>query len=226
MRILIVEDDEKLCELLTYQLSRESFAVDCCYTGGEAMLYIEQNIYDLILLDRMLPEVDGLSILKKIRNQGLDVPVILITALGQLNDKVEGLDMGADDYLVKPFAFQELMARIRSINRRPRKLEQDNTLRIGDMELHPDELSLTGPLGSCSLSKRECALLESFFRTPERILPRKTLLLKIWGPNSEVEDSNLDNYIHFLRRRIASVGSLAKLTTARGVGYRLENTSE
>jgi len=224
MRILIVEDDEKLCELLAYQLKKEGIFADCCFNGGEAMLYIEQNIYDLLLLDRMLPEKDGITILRGIRQAGISTPVILITALGQLQDKVEGLDTGADDYLVKPFAFRELMARIRSISRRPRKLELEHVLRCGDMALSPEELTLTGPGGSCSLSKRECALLEAFLGSPDHILQRNTLLLKIWGPGAEVEDSNLDNYIHFLRRRIASVGSAMKLSTARGVGYRLDTT--
>lgn len=222
MRILIVEDDEKLCDLLAYQLKGEGFSVDCCYNGGEAMLYIEQKIYDLLLLDRMLPEVDGLTILKEMRQSDLFTPVILITAMGQLQDKVEGLDTGADDYLVKPFAFRELMARIRSISRRPRRMEFEHILRSGDMVLKPDELTLLGPTGSCSLSKRECSLLEPFFEKTGHILPRNTLLLKIWGPNSEALDSNLDNYIHFLRRRIKSVGSDMKLTTVRGVGYRLD----
>lgn len=226
MRILIIEDEEKLCDLLAYQLKQEGFLADCCYNGGDAMYYIEQDIYDLILLDRMLPKIDGLSILKKIRNAGFVTPVILTTALSQLHDKVEGLDMGADDYLVKPFAFEELLARIRCINRRPRELKQENLLIVGDISLNPDELFLLGPKEKCSLSKRECNLLEVFFNNPNQTLPRNTLLLKVWGPDADVDDGNLDNYIHFLRRRLKTVGSKIVLSTVRGVGYKLMESKE
>lgn len=226
MRILIIEDEQKLCDLLEYQLKQEGFLVDCCYNGGEAFYYIEQNIYDLILLDRMLPEIDGLTILKKIRSAGFVTPVILITALSQLQEKVEGLNMGADDYLVKPFAFEELLARIHCINRRPRELKQENVLKIGDISLDPDELYLHGPSDKCSLSKRESNLMEVFVSNPHQTLPRNTLLLKVWGPDAEVEDGNLDNYIHFLRRRLKTVGSTMQLSTVRGVGYKLVDSKE
>ena len=120
MRILLVEDDKNLLETLSYQLTSSGFDVDTCDNGEDALYYMEENIHDLILLDRMLPLIDGVTLLKKIRSAGNETPVILLTALGELNDKITGLDSGADDYLVKPFAFEELLARIRSIFRRPR----------------------------------------------------------------------------------------------------------
>ena len=221
MRILLVEDDEKLLQLLAFQLKQEGYQVDCCSNGGDAMYYISQNAHDIILLDRMLPEMDGLTILKKTRESGITIPVIMLTALGQLQDKINGLDTGADDYLVKPFAFEELLARIRCIKRRPRKWEGNQVFAFGDISLSIEEKILTGPKDSCTLSKRECDLLEVFLANKNQTMPRMVLLSKVWGPDAEVEEGNLDNYIHFLRRRLKSVGSLLTLTTVRGVGYKL-----
>lgn len=221
MRILLVEDDEKLCKLLAFQLEKEGYQVDCCENGGDAMYYILQNVHDIILLDRMLPEMDGLTILRKTREANINTPVILLTALGQLQDKIDGLDTGADDYLVKPFDFEELLARIRCIIRRPRKWEENQVLSLGDISLFTEKKILTGPNGQCNLSKRECNLLEVLLANANQTLPRMVLLSKVWGPDAEVEEGNLDNYIHFLRRRLKSVGSLLLLTTVRGVGYKL-----
>lgn len=222
MRILLVEDDEKLKEALCFQLQKEGIETDSCTDGEEALYYIRQGIYDLILLDRMLPLLDGASVLAQMRREGFQTPVILITALGALEDKIEGLDLGADDYLVKPFAFEELMARIRSILRRPRKLSDSSALLFGDLAFSTNELSLTGPSGNRTLSGREAALLEVFLRNPGQTLSRELLLTKVWGMDSDVEDGNLDNYIHFLRRRLKNLNSSVHLQTVRGVGYRLE----
>lgn len=222
MRILLVEDDERLSESLKFQLEKEGFTVDACLEGDDGLHYILQCAHDLILLDRMLPRMDGVTILKKIREKEIATPVILITALGELGDKIEGLDAGADDYIVKPFAFEELMARIRSISRRPKKWENRERLTFGDVELDVGEKKLYGPEGSYELSKRESDLLEAFLKNPNQTLPRMTLLSRVWGPDAEVEEGNLDNYIHFLRRRLKTVQSALQIKTMRGVGYRLE----
>lgn len=222
MRILLLEDDEQLCYTLSYQLEKTGFTVDTCANGLDAQDYIEANLYDIILLDRMLPGMDGLTVLKKMRDSGNDTPVILTTALGDLYDKVKGLDCGADDYLVKPFAFGELMARIRCIGRRPHELKTDDTISFCDLTFTPLENKLTGPSGSYTLSKKEGELFEFFVRNKGQVLSRSTLLTKVWGAYGEVEDGNLDNYIHFLRRRIKSVGSQVSIKTTRGVGYSLE----
>lgn len=222
MRILLVEDDEKLKTSLAFQLKKEGFSVDTCGDGEEALYYIEQSIHDMILLDRMIPGLGGTEVLRKIRKAGNQTPVILITALGTLNDKVTGLDAGADDYIVKPFAFQELMARIRCIARRPGKLEQAGQLSYGDIIYRPDENTLAGISGTCSLSRREGELLEAFLRNPGKPLSRTLLLTKVWGLDSDVEEGNLDNYIHFLRRRLKTVGSAVLIRTIRGVGYYMD----
>ena len=223
MRILLVEDDKKLNESLAFQLEKEGFLVDACQDGEEALYYIEENIPDLILLDRMLPFISGTQILERMRRAHTEPPVILITALGSLDDQVTGLDSGADDYLVKPFAFEELMARIRCITRRPRHMAQDGLLTLGDLAYTPGENTLTGPGGSCSMSKREGALLEAFMRNSGQTLSRALLLTRVWGMDSDVEEGNLDNYIHFLRRRLKAVESSVRLTTVRGIGYRIES---
>ncbi|MCM1236952.1 MAG: response regulator transcription factor [Ruminococcus flavefaciens] len=221
MRILLAEDDEKLNETLVYGLTQAGFVVDACFDGADAFYYGEQNIYDVILLDRMLPGMQGTDVLTALRKKQIATPVILITALGTLSDKVEGLDLGADDYLVKPFAQEELFARIRCVTRRPRRILDEETISLADISWYPAECRLKGPLGSCTLSRRETALLEAFLKSGGSTLPRSHLLLKVWGPDSDVEDGNLDNYIHFLRRRLKTVGSRLTLKTIRGVGYAL-----
>lgn len=222
MRILLAEDDRALNQTLAYQLEHEGFIVDSCYDGEEALFYCEQAIHDIILLDRMLPCLGGTDILKQLRKKGIVTPIILITALGTLTDKVEGLNLGADDYLVKPFAFEELLARIRCVARRPHTLTGSDALSVADIDFQLGEGILTGPSGSCTLSKKEAALLEAFLRSRGQTLQRSTLLLKVWGPDSDVEDGNLDNYIHFLRRRLQISGSRLRITTVRGIGYRLQ----
>lgn len=222
MRILLAEDDRALNQTLTYQLEHEGFIVDSCYDGEEALFYCEQAIHDIILLDRMLPCLEGTDILKQLRKKGIVTPIILITALGTLTDKVEGLNLGADDYLVKPFAFEELLARIRCVARRPHTLTGSDALSVADIDFQLGEGILTGPSGSCTLSKKEAALLETFLRSRGQTLQRSTLLLKVWGPDSDVEDGNLDNYIHFLRRRLQISGSRLRIATVRGIGYRLQ----
>lgn len=223
MRILLAEDDEKLKNSLAFQLRQEGFIVDTCSDGEEALYYIEQNIHDLILLDRMLPYLSGTDVLSKMRGGNNQTPVILITALGTLDDKVKGLDLGADDYLVKPFAFEELTARIRCITRRPRKMELTGQLAFGDIVYRLEDNMLTGISGACSMSRREGDLLEVFLRNPGAPLSRTLLLTKVWGPESDVEDGNLDNYIHFLRRRLKTVGSRVLIRTIRGIGYQIED---
>ena len=223
MRILLVEDDLKLCKSLSFQLEKEGFTVDICHDGADALSFIEEQAHDLILLDRMIPEVNGLQVLKEIREKTIETPVIFLTALGEIYDKVEGLDAGADDYLVKPFAFAELMARIRSITRRPVQLQASELLSFADIKFDVIQKQLFVGENSCTLSAREASLLEVFVRNPKQVLPRTLLLSKVWGPYAEVEEGNLDNYIYFLRRRLKNLKSRLKVTAVRGVGYCLED---
>ena len=226
MRILLAEDDENLNRTLTERLRSKGFDVDSCLDGEEALYYASQNIHDVILLDRMLPCMDGTEILSQLRNSEITIPIIFITALGSLNDKVTGLNSGADDYLVKPFEFDELLARIQCVTRRSPMLSMSKNLQLLDITYNMDNDTLTGPDRSCSLSKREGTLLEAFLRNPNQTIQRETLLLKVWGPESDVETGNLDNYIHFLRRRLKTVGSRLALKTVRGIGYCIQSEKE
>lgn len=223
MRILLAEDDTTLNASLAYQLESRGFTVDPCFDGEEALFLAEQNIHDVILLDRMLPGMEGTEVLKALRKQQISIPIILITALGTLSDKVTGLDLGADDYLVKPFALEELLARIRSVTRRPHSIAPDAILSFSDSTLNVGEHKLQGPNCSCTLSKKENALLEILIKNHDHTIHRTTLLLKVWGPDSNVEEGNLDNYIHFLRRRLLSTGSSITIQTVRGIGYCLQS---
>lgn len=222
MRLLLIEDDESLCLSLSYQLRQDGFALETCHDGEEGLLWARQQGYDLILLDRMLPGMDGLTLLRQLRREGIHTPVIFLTALGQLSDKTGGLDAGADDYIVKPFAYDELLARIRCVLRRPAVLSGGDLLRYGDVTYDPGSLTLRRGAASTVLSKRLGDLLELFLRNPGQTLPRQTILLRVWGMETEVEDGNLDNYTYFLRRSLRKVGSTLRLTTVRGIGYRLE----
>ena len=221
MRILLIEDDVKLCEAVSYALEREGYTVDVCHAGDDGLRWMRQRVHDLVLLDRMLPGLDGVSALKAARAEGIMAPVLLVTALGHIDQRVEGLDAGADDYIVKPFAVKELLARVRAMSRRPRGWDSEEPLRCGDISFDPPQKILKGERGECTLSKRESDLMEMLMKNPGQILPRGLLLARVWGPDAGVEDGNLDNYIHFLRRRLASVGSAQQIQTVRGVGYRL-----
>lgn len=221
MRILIIEDDVSLCRLLQPMLEHEGFTVTVSHDGEEGLFYLLENSHDLALLDRMLPGLDGIEVLKKAREARCATPIILLTALGALENRIEGLDLGADDYIVKPFAFEELMARIRCVCRRPRRLNETSRIAWGDLTFDPGQNLLQCGGNSCTLSKREGELLILFLNNPGQTLPRSTILTRIWGPESDVESGNLDNYIHFLRRRLKAVRSSLTLKTIRGVGYSL-----
>ena len=220
IKILIVDDEKPICDLIDLNLSSAGYHCTSVQDGLEAIDLIEKEEFELVLLDIMLPGADGFDIMEYIRP--LKIPVIFITAKHDVHDKVRGLKLGAEDYLVKPFAFEELLARIRCVARRPHTLTGSDTLSVADIDFQLGEGILTGPSGSCTLSKKEAALLEAFLRSGGQTLHRSTLLLKVWGPDSDVEDGNLDNYIHFLRRRLQISGSRLRITTVRGIGYRLQ----
>ncbi len=222
MRILLAEDDEKLNETLVYGLTQAGMIVDACFDGEDALFYGEQNIYDIILLDRMLPEIDGLSILRSIRQNHISAPVILTTALGSLDDRIKGLDCGADDYLVKPYAIEELLARIRALSRRPKDFSDHTCLSYLDIRFDPDTRTITCRDKEELLSKRKALLMEFFMRNPDKTLTREQIYSRVWGPDGTVEDGNLDTYIYFLRKHLLTLKSRACIQTVHGMGYRLE----
>ncbi len=221
MRILLAEDDMALSEAIAFHLRDEGYAVDVFPEGGEALAALVAGTYDAAILDRMLPGLDGLTLLKRARAAGFSAPVLFLTALGMLKDRVEGLDAGADDYITKPFATEELLARLRAIARRDARSAPD-IVSAQDISLDAEGLLLHGPESSCKLSRREAQLLDVLLREYGKPLRRETLFARVWGADADVENGNLDTYIHFLRRKIRETGSACHIVTLRGVGFRLE----
>ncbi|MBU5334136.1 response regulator transcription factor [Anaerocolumna aminovalerica] len=222
MRILVIEDDKELCSILEYQMKKSGMEVDFCHDGEEALLYGTKQTYDVIMLDRMLPGMEGISVLEKLRRNKVSTPVIMVTAMDQLENRIEGLDSGADDYLTKPFEIGELLARIRALARRPARIESIDELYFSDFYLNLGKMQLIRGEESCGLSKREGDLLAFFIKNKGQILTRELILTRVWGADSFVTDGNLDNFIYFLRKRLKSVHSHATIKTIRSVGYQLE----
>lgn len=223
MNILMIEDDKELCEAVSFRLEQEGFSVTACHDGEEGLYYMQESPFDLVILDRMLPHMNRIEVLKEARSRQIRTPVLMLTALGELNDRLAGLNGGADDYMVKPFAFEELLARIRCLLRRP-AVYQDSvkSISLGDVSFVPETRTLSSREKTCTLSSREGELMEVFLRNPGQTLPRQLLLSRVWGLEADVEEGNLDNYIHFLRRRLKTVESTLQIRTVRGIGYQLE----
>lgn len=222
MRLLIIEDDQNLADVLSLQLQHEGFETDCIYHGADAVFYALQNVYDVIILDRMLPGMDGLTILKLLRENQIHTPVILATALDSIEERITGLNCGADDYIIKPYDIRELIARIYALVRRPSNLENVKTLSFGDLVFDLAEGNLSVGERKIHLSKRERLLLEYFLKNPNQTLSRQLIYTRIWGIDGEVEDGNLDTYIYYLRKHLRSLGSHVQISTVHGTGYKLE----
>lgn len=222
MRILIIDDDIALCKALGISLAAEGIQADLCHSGDEGIYYLKQDIYDMCVLDRMLPVCDGLCVLQEARALGISTPILMLTALSRIQDKVDGFAQGADDYLVKPFDTRELIARIRALARRSAQPVNEALLQYADIALNTNQLILSCKDESLTISIKECELLEAFIKSPNTLLPRNILLGRVWGADATIEESCLDSYIHFVRRRLSCVHSLCTIVTVRGMGYRLE----
>jgi len=224
MRILVVEDAPKMAELIRRVLVSERHVVDVAPDGGTALQLVEGPPYDALILDRMLPDVDGTEVLRRLRASGNRVPVLMLTALDTLDHRVGGLDAGADDYLSKPFAFAELLARLRALGRRSARQEQPRLL-AGDIEL--DELRHVVRVGdgSADLSAREFALLSYLIRNAGQTVNRRQILDAVWGAEPDVYSNVVDLYVHYLRRKLTGLGRPNAVATVRGVGYSLRAES-
>ncbi|MBR4753894.1 MAG: response regulator transcription factor [Lachnospiraceae bacterium] len=224
MKILIVEDEEGLREALIRTMTGEGYLADGAADGEEGYSMICSGLYDLVLLDIMLPVFDGLEVLRRIRKQGITVPVIMLTARSTVEDKVGGMDLGADDYLTKPFAMPELLARIRMVTRRGAGSPADDRLRAGDLILDTQTytLSCADNDRSVRLGAKEYQLMEYFMRNASQILSRDQITQRVWGYESDAEYNNVDVYVSFLRKKMKFVQSGSKITSVRGVGYELE----
>ncbi len=225
MKILLIEDDKDLCTALRVSLKKEGFDVDISMNGEDAIYYATSAPYDIIILDRMLPVMDGLQLLQILRQRNITTPVIMVTAMSGISDRIDGLDAGADDYLVKPFDVGELLARIRALIRRPGKISNTNALQFSNFTLDVDLHTLTTEYKTVTLSNKETKLLEFLIKNKSQILTRDQIIARVWGLDSFVEDGNLDNYIYFGRRRLKAANCRAQIKTIHSVGYQLVETS-
>ncbi|MBQ7653024.1 MAG: response regulator transcription factor [Clostridia bacterium] len=221
MKILVAEDEKRMNRALCEILRQEGYDVDSVENGGDALSYIESGIYDLILLDVMMPKMNGFDVARKARNMGILTPIIMLTAKSELDDKVEGLDSGADDYLTKPFMAKELLARVRAHLRRGVPTN-DGSLTYDDLILDVKNAVLRCANGnSVRLGEKELKIMEYLIANQGRVLTREQLAVKIWGFESEAEYNNVEVYMSFARKKLAFVGSKCEIKAVRGVGYEL-----
>ncbi|MEK3884349.1 response regulator transcription factor [Paenibacillus sp. PL2-23] len=224
MRILIAEDEIHLAEALSQLLKKQHYSVDVVHDGRSAYDYALSGIYDLLLLDVMMPEMDGFAVLRKLRGDAIATPVILLTAKGDTMDKVTGLDYGADDYVAKPFQVEELLARIRAALRRKGEVVPEDAVSFGDIELNTTQLKLTVKGKELKLNLKECELLELLVTRKLAVTSKEQMIEKLWGFDSNAEYNNVEVYISFLRKKLTFLQSAVRIATIRGVGYVLEVT--
>ncbi len=222
MRILVVEDERHLAEALSHILKKNNYTVDVANDGETGLDDALSGIYDVIVLDIMLPKMNGISVLKELRSEGDDTPVILLTAKNEISDKVTGLDSGADDYLAKPFNTDELLARIRALGRRRGEIVTNTgSLSYGDITLNTSTLKLTCGTNEINLTLKESEMLEHFILHKDMVCPKEQIIEKLWGFESEAEANHVEVYVSFLRKKLAFVHSRTSINTVRGVGYTL-----
>ena len=222
MKILVVEDEVQLADALIEILRRNMYSVDTVYNGIDGLDNGLTGVYDCIILDIMMPGMNGIEVLKNLRREKISTPVIMLTAKSEIDDKINGLDCGADDYLTKPFITGELLARVRAMTRRKGDIVDENRVEFGGMELHKNTCSISYAGKDVKLSLKEYQIMELLIANPRQILPKERIIEKIWGYESDVEYNNIEVYISFLRKKINSVSAPVQIKTARGIGYSLE----
>jgi len=225
MRILIAEDDRKVAGFLKKGLKEEQYAVDVCYDGEEALFQAGVNEYDLIILDLMLPKKNGFSVCREIRREGNLTPILMLTVRDQVEDKVRGLQEGADDYLTKPFAFKELLARIQALLRRTQDYKTQ-TLNVGDLEMNPVTRKVTRENKTITLTGKEYALLEYLLRNKGRVITQAMIIDHVWDMNFDGLSNVVNVYINHLREKIDKGFSKKYIHTVRGVGYKIDENED
>ncbi|HOJ77636.1 MAG TPA: response regulator transcription factor [Bacillota bacterium] len=222
MKVLLVEDEIKLANALAQILKRHGYQVDVAYDGNRGLEMAESGLYDLIVLDRMLPGKDGVSIIKELRRQGMHRPVLFLTAKDAPADRVEGLDAGADDYLIKPFSTEELLARLRALSRRKDKEFVDKTLSAAGLTLDPLKGEVSNGTEVIQLTVKEAMLLELLMRHRGQVVTKELIFERVWGYDSDSELGNIDLYIHYLRKKL----KVPCIKTVRGIGYYLQEDAD
>ncbi|HIY12139.1 MAG TPA: response regulator transcription factor [Candidatus Agathobaculum merdipullorum] len=221
MRLLLAEDEKALSKALVTILERNNYSVDAVDNGQDALDYLEADNYDGVILDIMMPKVDGITVLKTIRSKGNRIPVLMLTAKAEVDDKVLGLDAGANDYLTKPFHTQELLARIRAMTR-TQTAQTDSRLQMGNVTLDCATFELSTPAGSFRLANKEFQILELLMRNPHSLIASERLLEKIWGYDSEAEINVVWVYISYLRKKLSALRADIQIKATRNAGYSLE----
>lgn len=223
MKVLLVEDEHKIANAIRQGLRQEHYMAEVCYDGDSGLSAALGDEYDLIILDRMLPGIDGLEICKKIRENKIHTPILMLTAKGQTRDKVEGLDAGADDYLVKPFSFEELLARIRALLRRPQE-SIDNVLQVGDLTLDTVSFVVERAGETIDLTSTEFALLEYLMRNSGQVLSKSNIISHVWDFDADILPNTVEAYIGYLRNKVDKpfAKSPQLIRTVRGFGYKIE----
>ena len=223
MKLLLAEDERALSEAIVAVLEHNNYTVDAVYDGQEALDFLTEERYDGILLDIMMPKLDGLSVLRELRQRGIKTPVMMLTAKAEVRDRVEGLDQGADDYLPKPFAMAELLARVRALTRRSGDYTPD-VLTMGGTSLDRQSYELRCGDASVRLSRKEFQLMEMLLLNQNRLLSTEQLMSRIWGYDSDAEINVVWVYISYLRKKLSQLGSSLQISAVRGRGYVLEET--
>lgn len=226
MRVLVVEDEVRLAATLQDLLELNGYIADVCHDGESGLDNALSSIYDVILLDVMLPKLDGFTVLRRLRAEGNTTPVLMLTAKSETSDKVTGLDSGADYYLTKPFEPKELLACVRALTRRQPELRETEAMTFGDLRLEQSTFTLFCGEKSVRLSRKEFDMMELLMLNQNMVITKEKLLLKIWGYESDAEDNNVEVYVSFLRRKLEHLHSRVKIKTIRMVGYCLEEVSE
>ncbi|AOT71992.1 response regulator transcription factor [Geosporobacter ferrireducens] len=226
MRVLMVEDEKYMAEAIVQVLKKNNYSVDLVDNGEEGLDFGLSGIYDIIILDIMLPKMNGIDILRELRRNGIETPVILLTARGETEDKVRGLDSGADDYLAKPFHTDELLARLRALGRRKTELINDGILKYGDIALNPLALMLRCGNKEIKLTLKESQLLELLIKRNSMIISKEIIIEKLWGYDSDAEDNRVEIHVSLLRKKLNSLASDVSIHTIRGAGYILKTAKD
>lgn len=221
MRLLLAEDEKSLSRAIIAILERNNYSADAVYDGLEALEYLESDTYDGLILDVMMPKMNGITVLKKLREKGNNIPVLMLTAKSEIDDKVLGLDSGANDYLTKPFNTRELLARIRAMTR-TNTVQATSILTMGNISLNTATFELSAPGGSFRLANKEFQMLEMLMRNAGRLIPTERFMEKIWGYDSDAEISVVWVYISYLRKKLTALGANVQIKAARNAGYSLE----
>jgi len=225
MKVLLVEDERDLADAVANVLRKNYYAVDHAYDGEYGLDCALSGVYDFIVLDILLPKKNGLHVLKELRGAGIKTPVLMLTALGEVRDRVTGLDCGADDYLSKPFHIDELLARLRALSRRKSELLEDGVIMFGSLRFSPHTLMLTCDGKETGLTLKESQLLEVLIANKGRFISKDAIIEKLWSYDSGVYDSHVESQVSLLRRKLAAAGGALRIKSSRGVGYRLEEAA-